>query len=239
MGAVFQRKSTFFYNDFKYYYPPRPEVKITRDQLDKYDESGEWIAQPKSNGSMCELYISPEGEVRNFGRHFNEHLNLFDMNLDEIRKLNNTGKWMVLVGEFMNKNKFDADAKQGFNKVFVLFDIMVYNGVYMLGSTFQSRIELLDGLFEHKDFNAYYYQISENIYRAKTYTTNFRVIFNKIAETEKNIKVLLKRDPDDDVFILEGLVLKKKLALLEEGRSEENNVNSQVKCRLPKRNYHF
>lgn len=237
MGAVFQKKTTTFYLDFKYYYPPRPEQKISREELDKYEKTGEWIAQPKSNGSMCEIFISPEGQVRNFGRHFNEHLNHFNMNLDEFRKLNTTGKWMILIGEFMNKNKFDADGKQGFNLVFVLFDIMVYDGVYLLGTTFQNRIELLDKLYVQKDFNEYYTQISENIYRARTYDSNFKAIWDKISETETRIKKQLNRNAEDDVFILEGLVLKKKYAKLEEGKGEKNNTLSQLKCRLPgKRN---
>lgn len=238
MGAVFQKKSIVYYNDFRYIYPPRPEQKISSDELNKYD-NGDWIAQPKSNGSMCELYIPPAGDTRNFGRHYNEHLNLFDMNLDELRKLNKTGKWMVLVGEFMNKNKFTADGKQGFNRVFVLFDILVYDGIYMLGSTYDERVELLDKIFEHKEYNEYYYRISDNIYRAKTFKKNFLSIFERIAETDAKLKKMLKRDMLDDVFILEGLVLKKKNAKLEEGTGEKNNTLSQLKVRLGKANYHF
>jgi hypothetical protein len=39
--------------------------------------------------------------------------------------------------------------------------------------------------------------------------------------------------------MLEGWVLKRRDAKLERGTREKNNVNSQLKCRKPTKNYDF
>jgi len=224
------------YTKFSYKYPPRPESRITSDQLVKYVK--DYIGQPKMNGSCCEIFISPEGEVRNFGRHKNENLTNFKITNDELVKLNTTGKWMVLVGEYMNKNKKGLDGKP-WNHKFVIFDILVYESDYMVGSTYQSRIELLDEIFGTKDYNEYLYKISDNIYRVKTFYEDFTNVWNRIEGIDAELKKKARASKEDDIFILEGLVLKKAKAKLERGFREKNNTLSQLKARLPKKNYHF
>ena len=174
----------------------------------------------------------------NFGRHKNESLTNYTLSNEEAKKLNTTGKWMVLVGEYMNKNKKGLDGKP-WNHKFIIFDILVYENDYLVGSTFQSRVDLLDEIFGTVDYNDYYYQISENIFRVKTYYEDFEAIWHKIVDTEKELKVKYRLPKDDDIFILEGLVLKKIKGKLEKGFREKNNVLSQIKCRKPARNYFF
>lgn len=224
------------YNQFRYYFPPRAESRITSDQLEKYVK--EYLAQPKLNGSCCEIYISPEGDVRNFGRHKNENLTNFQIDNEELAKLNTTGKWMVLVGEYMNKNKKGLDGKP-WNHNFVIFDILVYEDDYMVGSTFQSRVELLDKIFGTTDYNKYLYKISDNVYRVKTFYDDFTAVWKGIESVDTKLKKDVRANKEDDIFILEGLVLKKELAKLERGFREKNNTLSQVKARIGKRNYHF
>ena len=224
------------YEKFRYWFPPRRENKITSDQIVKYDKG--YLAQPKFNGSCCELYISPDGEVRNFGRHKNESLTNFNLNYDEVRKLNPTGKWMVLVGEYMNKNKKGLNGTP-WNHNFVIFDILVYDNDYMVGSTFEERVKLMDEIFGTEEYDEFLYKISDSIYRVKTFYEDFESVWNTIKGIDTELKKKAKALPEDDIFILEGIVLKKRGARLERGSREKNNTLSQLKCRLPKKNYHF
>lgn len=208
------------YLKFRYFYPPRPETKITSDQLGKYEKK--FLAQPKLNGACAEIYISPTNDIRNFGRHKNENLTNFKIKDEEFAKLNKTGKWMVLVGEYMNKNKKGLDGKP-WNHKFVIFDILVYKNDYLIGTTYQERIKILDDIFGTVDYNEYLYKISDNIYRVKTFYDNFLNIWKKIIKID----------------MLEGLVLKKLISKLERAYREKNNVNSLLKARRPEKNYHF
>lgn len=214
------QKSKFMtkYLNFKYIYPPRPEYVISTDQLYKYENSH--VAQPKLNGSCCSIFIKGD-ELRQFGRHNNENLSNFKINKNDLKVLNcNNNEWNVIVGEYMNKNQNGIDGKP-WNHKFVIFDILVHNGEYLLGSTLEERIKLLDELFGTTDENEYLYKVNENVYRVKTFSDNFLERWNKITQ----------------IGMLEGLVLKKPNAKLERGLSEKNNTLWQSKCRKPTKNY--
>lgn len=208
------------YDKFRYIFPPRPEYVISPDQLYKYE--GTYIGQPKLNGSCAEIYIKGS-EMRYFGRHQNENLSNFKLKLPDIKILScgNDG-WNVIVGEYMNKNKNGIDGKP-WNHKFVIFDILVYNGDYLIGTTMEERIALLDTLFGTESENDYLYKITNNIYRVKTFYTNFSELWKKITEVD----------------MLEGFVLKKNIAKLDRGLSEKNNVLWQLKSRKPTKNYKF
>jgi ATP-dependent DNA ligase len=140
--------------------------------------------------------------------------------------------WMVVSGEFLNKNQKGEDGKP-FNLKFVIWDILVMNGEYMLGSTFQERMNLLEQLypcqrmFIGEDGMKIYKHICctthKNIYRAPCYEKNFDSIYQSIVDTD----------------LYEGLVLKRKNAKLSFGLTEKNNNDWQIKCRKPTKNYDF
>jgi hypothetical protein len=201
-------------------FPPRPEYVISPEQLCKYE--GTHIGQPKLNGSCCEIYIKGD-ELRYFGRHQNENLSNFKLKLPELKILNfgNDG-WNVIVGEYMNKNKNGIDGKP-WNHKFVIFDILVYNGDYLIGTTMEERIALLDTLLGTESENDYLYKITDDIYRVKTFYENFSELWKKITEVD----------------MLEGFVLKKAVAKLDRGLAEKNNTLWQLKSRKPTKNYKF
>lgn len=206
------------YEKFRYIYPPRPEYVISPDQLHKYETTH--LGQPKLNGSCCEIYIKGE-EFRYFGRHQNENLSRFNLKINDLRVLNaGNNEWNVIVGEYMNKNQNGLDGKP-WNHKFVVFDILVYNGEYLLGTTFEERVALLDKIYGTESENDYLYKINENVFRVKTFSDNFLERWKKITE----------------VGMLEGLVLKKPNAKLDRGLAEKNNTLWQVKCRKPTKNY--
>ena len=133
------------------------------------------------------------------------------------------GSWIVLNGEYMNKNKSDETNKP-FNHKFVIFDILAYDGDYLVGKTFEERVQLLDTLYGKVDSEKeYLYKNSENVYRVKSYLNGFKDLFDKLTPID----------------MIEGLVLKRSNAKLELGTSELNNTKSQIKIRKSTKNYKY
>jgi len=199
-------------------FPPRPEYVISTDQLHKYEKTH--LIQVKLNGSCCTIFIKGD-ELRQFGRHQNENLSNFKINQENLKVLNcGNNEWNVVVGEYMNKNKKGVDGKP-WNHKFVIFDILVYDGEYLIGSTFEERVNLLDKIFGTIDENDYIYKINESVFRVKTFYDNFLLRWNEITKID----------------MLEGVVLKKKEQKLTRGLSEKNNMSH--KCRKPTKNYRY
>jgi hypothetical protein len=206
------------FNKYKYIYPPRPELKTHRDRLEFYDND-KFIAQPKLNGSCCEIYTGGGNIIQN-GRHRNT-LTVYRLSNDEIQQVIGNS-WNVVVGEYMNKSKKDEN-NNIFNHKLVLFDQVVINGDYLLGSTFEERLELMNKLYNPIDENEYLYKLSENIYMVKSFLTNFANIWDDVTKID----------------MMEGLVLKKKDGKLERGIREKNNVKWMIKIRKTTSNYNF
>jgi len=211
------------YNSFRYIYPPRPKNAIPDSELSFWD-NGTLIAQPKLNGSNTVIFTNGEN-LYSMNRH-NDRISNFRLEKSEI--INNIykckkGEWLVINGEYMNKSKSDEHG-QVFNHKFVIFDILVHNSDYMVGKTFEDRILLLDELYGTNDSDKeYLYGISENIYRVKSYNSNFKFLFDKLTQID----------------MIEGLVMKRKTARLELGTTESNNIKSQLKCRKATKNYKY
>jgi ATP-dependent DNA ligase len=161
------------------------------------------------------------------GRH-NQNLTNFQISRDEIienlyKPLNIKGGWLVLNGETLNKSKRD---ERGFifNQKLILFDILVLDSDYLIGKTFEERIDLLDNLYgQNPSDKEYFYGISDNIYHSKSYDSGFKNLFDTYTKVE----------------IIEGLVMKRKNAKLELAIGEKNNWRSQIKCRKPEKNYRY
>jgi len=209
------------YVTYRYIYPPRPKNAISPDELTFWD-NGTLVSQPKLNGSNCLIFTNGVKSVV-MNRH-NQRLTNFRLTDEEVKSLyRGNGGWLILNGEYLNKNKSD-ETGQSFNHKFVIFDVLAFDGDYLVGKTFQERIELLDSLYGQTDSEKeYLYSISTNVYRVKSYVNDFKNIFDKLTPID----------------MIEGLVMKRKTARLEIGASELNNVKSQLKCRKPTKNYKY
>ena len=60
--------------------------------------------------------------------------------------LETTREFTVYCGEYLNKAR-DGEDGQLFNHRFVLWDILVYRSQYLIGSTVEERLNLLEELF--------------------------------------------------------------------------------------------
>ena len=211
------------YDKYTYIYPPRPKNAIPTNTISCWDNNM-MLAQPKLNGSNCLIFTNGE-RYTVMNRHAQRLTNfqLSDSELQLLYRPIQSGKWLVINGEYMNKSKSD-EAGLVFNHKFVVFDILVFDSDYLIGSTFQQRVELLDNLYGKNECSKdYLYQISENIYRVKSYNSNFSEIFNNLTKID----------------MIEGLVMKRKNAKLELGTTENNNSKSMVKARKATKNYKF
>jgi hypothetical protein len=208
------------YLNYRYIFPPRPKNAIPDTELEFWD-NGSLISQPKLNGSNCVIFTNGVKTIV-MNRH-NQRLTNFNISDNEIKDIYRGEGWMILNGEYMNKSKSDEN-NQVFNHKFVIFDILGYNGDYLVGKTFEERVQLLDNLYDQRNCEKeYLFGISENVYRVKSYFTGFNELYNKLTPID----------------MIEGLVMKRRNARLEVGSSEMNNVKSQIKCRKPTLNYKY
>jgi hypothetical protein len=210
------------YNSFRYIFPPRPKNAIPDSDLNFWD-NGSLVAQPKLNGSNCVIFTNGE-KLMIMNRH-SQYMTNVDIQRQEVLDLfkGESGKWMVLNGEYLNKSKQDEN-RQTFNHKLVIFDILVYNSDYLVGKTFQERINLLDELYGKNDSEkSYLYSISNNVYRVKSFESGFKSLYDQLTPID----------------MIEGLVLKRKNARLEIGNTENNNIKSQLKARKATKNYKF
>lgn len=217
------------YNKFIYLYPPRPEVKIPATDLDKYD-NGEYVAMPKYNGSACMVFTNGT-ETHLYNRHKQQLANV-SRDID-FKGLSTNGKWQVYCGEYLNKSKLGENDEKEKDK-FVIWDILVCDGIYLIGMTLDERLNLLENIFPTCRYSVnnkgelvrYEYLSSTNIagiYKAPTFINGFQVLYNQLVKTD----------------LYEGVVLKKINSKLTFGYNERNNMDWQLKSRKETKNYNF
>lgn len=217
------------FTKYKYLYPPRPENRISPDELDKYD-TGEYLSQPKYDGACVNVFIS-NNFLKIMNRHSEAITNPFMEDIDYM-KLHKGNGFMVLSGELLNKNKVGEDG-QSFNKKLVLWDILVYQDEYLIGRTTEERLNLLEKLFPcqrmqvgKEGIESYEHLCCtgiKGIYKAPTYTKYFSALYSDLVKTP----------------LYEGVVLKRADAKLNFGFSEKNNHEHLLKCRRETLNYKF
>lgn len=208
------------YDKYKYLYPPRPKNAISPDELDFWD-NGTLICQPKLNGSNFMLFTNGKSIIT-MNRH-GQRLTGVNISDSEILSLYRGNGWLVLNGEYLNKSKMDEN-KQNFNHKLVIFDILCYDSDYLVGRTFEERLNILDELYgKNASEKDYLFNISENIYRVKSYRSDFKSHFDSWTKID----------------MVEGVVLKRSSAKLELGYTEQNNTKSQLKSRKRTLNYKY
>ena len=214
------------YDSYRFIFPPRPKNAVPLSELCMYDTDefwkGQFMAEPKFNGDNGEIYFN-KTEFIPMNR-YGEKLSKYNLKPNEMRKLFNNKGWNCINGEYMGKSQKD-EFGDVFNHKFVIFDILVLDGEYLLGTTFEERWLMLYNRFKGKFIgeNEYSYQITENIWLVKVWYDDFENIWNRI--------ILIP--------MIEGMVIKKREAKLLIGNSEINNHLSMFKTRKPTKNYSY
>jgi ATP-dependent DNA ligase len=216
------------YNNFKYLYPPRPEVKIPPSDLDKLD-TGQYIAQPKYNGSCCVVFTNGK-ELHIYNRH-KEPLSKYSSKIDFLNLAANNN-WYVYAGEYLNKSKL-GETGLNENDKFIIWDVLVWDNEYLIGQTLLNRLRLLEDIYpceravvKKSGLEMYEHLCCTEftgIYKAPTYINNFKPLYDDVVKTD----------------LYEGLVLKKIDSKLSFGFNTLNNQDWQVKCRKETKIYNF
>lgn len=203
------------YDKFLYLYPPVPTKALLPGLMGFYQSKG-WVGQIKKNG-VCGIFaVSPDKQITCMNRHNGIHKTwVLPPSLRTFfEKLPNG--WFYFVGEIMH-------LKTGHIKdTIYLYDCLVSNGDYLVGSTFTHRYNILKSLWEYSADNNQYLSVSDNFWIASNYDLGFEKIYKGLS------------NPED-----EGLVLRDPNAKLELCTSASSNTNSILKCRKGNSNYGF
>lgn len=216
------------YNKFQYIYPPRPDNKIPPSELQNFD-NGEYIGQPKYNGTCCLVFTNGRDQFI-YNRH-KELLSNYSRDID-FKSLAKSNSWYVYVGEYLNKGKLGESGNK-LKDMFVIWDVLVWSGEYLIGEKLISRLRLLENIYpceravvSHNGLEMYEHICCtefKGIYKTPTYMNDFKILYDDLVKTD----------------IYEGLVLKKIESKLTYGFQELNNHDWQIKCRKETKIYHF
>jgi hypothetical protein len=210
------------YRNFRYVYPPRIENALPPELISKHDD-GTYIAQPKLNGDCMTVYTNgTEFEIwdRSAKPYGKAAKTKFDPNSLHRESEAGKGRWMAVVGEFMAKGQRDSRG-ENFNGNFVIFDLLVYDGVHLTGTTFEERRKLLDELYgTQPGVETFLYSTPiETVHRVVSYNGEFDQTWNQLTKVE----------------MIEGMVIKSRNGQLGDGPA--NASNSQLKFRQATKNF--
>jgi ATP-dependent DNA ligase len=196
-------------------FPPRPKGKIIPGELKNYQNSGDWLAQRKFRGSRAVIHISPDRKVTLGNRH-GKSFSRFDLDkshkeefLSGLNLKPNTEYW--LDGELMNKDQ---------NSTFevILFDVL-HIGKYLFRNPTQTeRLNLLEEICNFPKnlcSSGIALEVTKRIWMAQTFFSDFVNLFNEALPIPQ----------------LEGLVLRKKKAGLDNTGFSYYETTNLIRCR--------
>lgn len=214
------------YTKFSYFHPPRPQRSIPSDALDGRGASGKF-AQVKKNGTRNLVFIAPPGEtmpgnsltiegrqVQAWNRHKGRHGTWKESPKVLGLLAYHAFGWTVFDTELINARTKDVK-----DKIYV-FDVLVYAGRHLTGTTCQQRWDLLTEIFAENvplGETDSHFLLNEHVWLAKVFETDFKGLYERAIVSPEN----------------EGLVLKDPNGVLTDGDHPVNNTSWQIKCRRP------
>ena len=206
-------------------YPPRPVCKILSGELATYEASGKWVAQRKFDGTRNLIHILASGEVELFTRH-GEHHKQFELSSslrNQILSLHIQGGleyW--LDGELLDAKTITLTYKGRI----VLYDVL-FARKYLYGMDQMKRLELLrDMCYDPKEREpnlGIALRVSDDLWMAETFTAGFSQEYERFIDQPE----------------IEGLVLRRKNATLDNVGTRPYDVSWVLRCRKPHKNYAF
>jgi len=225
----------------RYIYPPRPvHDPVPFDKIGMFRRYG-WKCQIKVNDLRTEFSIE-NGRVEFFTRHATPHKrDIPDYIPAEILKVCEklgfgTSEWVYLDGGLLqHKNKH-------LSGLVAIWDILVVKGDYLLGTTYQSRYDLLAKscepfivIINGKSFDIGL-KLTEHIFVPRIYN-DFDAAWSLVREVNTAAGWSEKTGGEP---CLEGLVMKQMDAKLEPDLGREKNNNSwSARSRVCTKRHHF
>lgn len=205
------------YEKFKYIFPQIPNKKLRPQGLAQYD-NGEHLLTPAYQGLPCVIFTNGF-ELMVYDQN-GKILRDVSQSID-FRKLSKSKNWFVYSGLYCSKFK-NVELKYEHDR-FVITDVLVWDGEYLVGSTLLERLSLLDHAFEFnatliidtfaETFKYIYCTEITGVFKAKYYTENFSNLFHQIKEAHYT-----------------GVILHKKENELADSFKRRNNRNDQILC---------
>lgn len=205
------------YTEYGYMWPPRPENPVPAAMFGHYERSG-WVGQIKKNGTCSVIFTNGKDVI--FKTRHNEDHKMWKPQPEHyefFRSLITDGKWAVFEAELLH-NKGNT-----VKNTFYIFDILAWDGIQLIGTTWTERQDLLQKIFEGRLEEAGdHWTITNKFWLAKPIVGDFF-----------NVWSALEHDED------EGIVLKDPNAKLKLCNKPNSNSGWQVKCRRIHKNYGF
>lgn len=206
-------------------YPPRPNIAIPPATLNKYKG---WWAQRKWNGTRNMIFVLPDGTFELWNRHRNPHKQYkltpsMRSSIQELISKLKTGVFHVFDSELM-----DSKTKKIKDRI-VLYDVLVHDGQYLIGTTYKERYEKLTHILgdprEHESDTGLKLAIkyNKNLWLSEVFTESIDDRFTEALGVDE----------------IEGLVLKDPKGKLDFGVREDNNGFWMIRVRKPHKNYEF
>jgi len=202
------------YTQYGYMWPPRPEDAIPTSMLGFYEKQG-WVGQIKKNGTCTVVFA--EKDVTFKTRHNDDH-KAWAPKADHIEffKTVADGQWCVFEAELLHSKG------GGIKDTFYIFDILVWQGENLVGTTFAERQALLFEIFPDRIDGGDHWKLTDRIWLAKPILKDFLQVWTDLSAHED-----------------EGIVLKNPNAKLKLCNKQNANKGWQIKCRRPHKNYAF
>ncbi len=244
-----------------YIFPPRAQDAIPLSAATIFAQLG-WIAQYKFNDSRCVIKYQP-GETPELWNRHNEKFRTYQAPDSLIQQLENVhtklglskNSWSLLDGGLLDQKH--AAIKHSI----VVWDILVMDGLHLLGSTYGDRYDFLRGKlttgtsWEYNGFDLGM-KISPDILMPRNYPGNlagtasndgnppgdaWKVLWEQVIE--KINAPYTTGKPGDKNYdckpVLEGLVLKSGEGKLTRGMKPKNNSDWMVKSRVQTGRHQF
>lgn len=206
------------YESFSYLWPPRPDNAIGPKMLTTYESMG-YVAQFKKNGTCSVIAVAPDKTITAMNRHDETHKawSVTPASAAAFLTLPGSG-WYVFAAELLHNKVTDGPRDTNY-----IFDVLVADGEYLTGKTFDERMAILADIFPASiDEEDSHRVITPNTWVAKTITKRLKPTFDALVR------------PED-----EGLVIKDPEAVLKHCTRPTSNNDWQVKVRRPHKNFSF
>ncbi len=129
--------------DTQYIFPPRAQDSIPLEEAKYFAKMG-WYAQLKYNDTRCLFKYCANGKIELWTRHAERirNYNAPDWLMEQLETLRDRlhmapNSWTLLDGGVLDTKHV------AIKDVLVIWDILVYNGTHLLGSTYRSRYDFL------------------------------------------------------------------------------------------------
>ncbi|MGZ3686798.1 MAG: hypothetical protein ACXWPM_12005 [Bdellovibrionota bacterium] len=211
------------YAEFKPLYPPRPKFAVNPEELERFPG---YLAQYKYNDIRVTIYRLPDGEVEILKRDLTgqRQFRLLEHQIQALRRLPLAkGAFHVLDGGILRPTQRDG------SHPILLWDILVHDGTYLLGTRYETRYKLLAAIcgnpasYETVSGRRLGLLVAPGLWLAPVFQEGLRHRFLTMIDRDE----------------IEGLILKDPGGKLEPGYGVENNGSWQIRVRKPREDYTF